>query len=458
MSSFLWLSLAMGLCAVRAEGPAAAVPDASAEAEGDRLLGENELEGAEKLYLQAWKAATVDSKRALLYTKVGIARLGTMQGKKVWPAARDVFERAAKLDPKLAMAQWGLAETFECTNIGSDSDQLTLKQNWQNCEDAIGGLDAAIALDPKPAVFHYARAFKHWTLGISKGASGKGGGGGEAAARKAGAPSCRTAVRTAPPWDPYYANCVNIFEGDEYKSDRDEIEAKRKDDAKPPMKQAAIWLRYLIESAARPVVEAPKEIKGSGVKVGTGQAAAPSTRKLNVRVHADAKEWEPVSLVKSGDAFQAKTFFTRRIRKVKGAYKGEDAAAKAAARLHRVKDDTMLIIAVYPASLRFRRTHLEARFLIQEGFLEEVKVAAVSVPGGVWTEGDQQEDSFTLRAKGVEFEEEAPGSAQARLSAIDALPGKDALNAGSIRLAAFGDKDLAFVSFGWSVAGLKAAR
>lgn len=203
--------------------------------------------------------------------------------------------------------------------------------------------------------------------------------------------------------------------------------------------------------APAPAPEAePGEIKGKGLKRGTGKVAPAAVKKTAVKIHADAKDWEPVSLVRSGVAAQAKTFFERRIRKVRGAYKGQGAAAKATARIHKFKGDSMLVVSVYPASLRYRRTHLEARFLIQEGFLEGVTVAAVTVPGGAWEAADDKEDSFSLRAKGVEFQEESPGSAAARLSAVTADAGASQ-NAGSVRLAAFGDPELGFVSFGWSV-------
>jgi hypothetical protein len=190
-------------------------------------------------------------------------------------------------------------------------------------------------------------------------------------------------------------------------------------------------------------------------EVSTAAPAAVAVAKSRVRVPKGAADWEPVSVKAADGAKAAKTFFERRIRRVKGAYKGERSLAQAAARLYPFKGGNWLVISLSPDSLRERRTHLEASFLIKEGSLREVKVAAVALSE---KGGSAGEDSFALRRKGIAFEEVSPGSAEVRLSVLDDQPGARTLNAGSVHLAAFGDKKLGFVSFGWSVTGLKAAR
>ena len=88
-----------------------------------------------------------------------------------------------------------------------------------------------------------------------------------------------------------------------------------------------------------------------------------------------------------------------------------------------------------------------------EGFVEDVKVQAVSVadprPGvGVGL------DSYALRAEGIEFQEESPGSGQITVSALDARPGKKTFNAGRLKLAEFAAKELGFADVSWSARGL----
>jgi hypothetical protein len=149
------------------------------------------------------------------------------------------------------------------------------------------------------------------------------------------------------------------------------------------------------------------------------------------------------------------------VRKFKGGvYRGQRSSARAAARIYPTKDDRWLVISVYPTALRKKRMHFEARFLIQEGYLEEVKVAAVSVVGGAYSAGDEKDDSFSLRRKGVDFTEQLPGGAEVELSAIDAAVGPRAFNAGRVKLAAFGDNDreLGFVNFSWDVSGVSGER
>jgi hypothetical protein len=177
-----------------------------------------------------------------------------------------------------------------------------------------------------------------------------------------------------------------------------------------------------------------------------------------VHIHPEAAEWEPFSVKDAGESFKARTFFERRVRKMrKSGYKGEASASKAKARSYQVKDDRMLVVSVYPAVLRARRTHVEVRFLVVEGYLEEVKVAAVTVSGDrEFAAADENEDSVSLRADGVDFIEIYPSAAEVQVLALDPGPGRSAYNAGAVRLSAFGETDMGFVNFGWSLRGVEA--
>jgi hypothetical protein len=179
----------------------------------------------------------------------------------------------------------------------------------------------------------------------------------------------------------------------------------------------------------------------------------PAIPKSRVIVHKDAADWEPVS-VRLRPAAGGRSSFEAKLRKVGGRYRGRPSAVKAAARVHAAGEDSWLVVCVYPASLRSQRAHMEARFFIQEGYLEKVELATVRIAGGEWSADDDKEDSFSLKAKGVDFNERMPGSAEVELSAIDPGPGPRACNAGQVHHAAFGGEDLGFVNFSWSVTGV----
>jgi hypothetical protein len=179
----------------------------------------------------------------------------------------------------------------------------------------------------------------------------------------------------------------------------------------------------------------------------------PAVPKSRVIVHKEAVDWEPVS-VRLRPAAGGRNSFEAGLRKAGGSYRGRPSAAKVAARLHSAGDDRWLVVCVYPVSLRSERMHMEARFFIQEGYLEEVKVAAVRIAGGRWSPDDEKEDSFSLKAKGMDFNEQMPASAEITLAVIDPRLGPHTLNAGSARHASFGGEDLGFVNFSWSVTGV----
>ena len=164
-----------------------------------------------------------------------------------------------------------------------------------------------------------------------------------------------------------------------------------------------------------------------------------------VTVGADAQDWRPVS-VRSSPAAVGRTFFERKV----GQGRGAPSPARAAARLHADKKGRLLIVSVYPSSLRGRRTHLEVRLSVEQGELEKASVAAVTVVGGTPSAADEKEDSVTLRAKGTDFIEESPASASLFLSSLDLGPGR-AANAGRVKDASFGGMNLGMVDFSWNL-------
>ncbi|MBI3288556.1 MAG: hypothetical protein HYZ74_03455, partial [Elusimicrobia bacterium] len=121
------------------------------------------------------------------------------------------------------------------------------------------------------------------------------------------------------------------------------------------------------------------------------------------------------------------------------------------------RDSTWLVVSVYPKSLERREAHIEVRFRVFEGFVEEMQVAAVSIIDRRRREPSAHPlDSFDLRAEGIEFQEEGPGSGAVVVSALDARTRKDAANSGRLELAEFVDKDLGFVNLSWSARGVAA--
>ena len=140
--------------------------------------------------------------------------------------------------------------------------------------------------------------------------------------------------------------------------------------------------------------------------------------------------------------------------KSKGKLKGVGSKAKAAARVVVSKNDRWLVVSVFPAALEKRRLHFEVRFRVVEGFVEDVKALAVSVVDPRPSVGAGL-DSYALRAEGIEFQEESPGSGRIEVSALDARPGKGTFNAGKLKLAEFADPRLGFSDVSWSVRGMR---
>jgi hypothetical protein len=100
-----------------------------------------------------------------------------------------------------------------------------------------------------------------------------------------------------------------------------------------------------------------------------------------------------------------------------------------------------------------RRIHFEVRLKIVEGLVEEAKAAVVTIVDPRPNEGDGL-DSYELRARGVEFEEDSPSAGTLLISAVDPRPSKSAVNSGTLKLGAFGNKAVGLSDVSWSVKGL----
>lgn len=195
----------------------------------------------------------------------------------------------------------------------------------------------------------------------------------------------------------------------------------------------------------------------AGFKVAGGAPKAKLERPMHAVIHPDAKDWEPVSLKAGGDPFQAETSATLRESKVRGKYKGTASKAKASARVHKAGQDRWLVVSVFPKGLERARMHFELRFRIVEGFVEDAKAAVVTIVDRRAGAGAGL-DSYELRARGVEFEEDSPESGSLLVSAMDPRPSKSAFNAGTLKRASFGDKEVGLADASWAVKGLPAPK
>ena len=183
-----------------------------------------------------------------------------------------------------------------------------------------------------------------------------------------------------------------------------------------------------------------------------GAVKAKLTRPIRAILHAEAKDWEPLSLKAGGLPELATTAAVLRQEKVKRKLKGTPSQAKATAHLIQRKDTSWLVISVFPKGLEKKRAHFEIRFRLFEGYVEDVKASLVTIvdrrSGGALLNSDE------LRARGVEFEEDSPASGHVLIAALDPRPLKTARNAGTLKLAAFADKDAGLADVSWSTTGL----
>lgn len=192
----------------------------------------------------------------------------------------------------------------------------------------------------------------------------------------------------------------------------------------------------------------------AGVKIGGGAPKAKLSRPMHAIIHPDAKDWEPVALKAAGDPGQAETRVILREEKVRGKYRGAAVKASASARLYKAGQDRVLVLRVFPKSaVDRRRVHFEVRLKIIEGYVEEAKVAAVTVVDDRPNVGAGL-DARELRDRGIEFEEDTPASGTLLISALDPRPSKTAVNSGVLKLASFGNKVVGLADVAWSAKGL----
>ena len=220
-----------------------------------------------------------------------------------------------------------------------------------------------------------------------------------------------------------------------------------------------------VAGSSATVTTSPLELGTTAPIEEAAQPEQPPEHPIRVHVHREAAHWKPIGLRTAAEDpatfMQIKTAFTRKIRastvKGKRVLKGEPSRkVKATARLHKVGEDLLLVVSVYPASLRSLRKHMEVRYRLVEGFLEEVQVAAVTIRGGAPSPEDESLDAVALEKRGIEFREDFPGSGQVRVTAIDAKVSKRAYNVATVRKAEFGDRELGTVDLTYFAKGLAA--
>lgn len=198
------------------------------------------------------------------------------------------------------------------------------------------------------------------------------------------------------------------------------------------------------------------EMAGRGFKVGGGAPRAKLARPLHAVIHKDAADWEPLGVREGGLPGAGDNTVSLKVVKVKGRMKGENSKARSAARLHKgAKDSRWLVISLYPKSLELKRTHLELRFRVFEGYVEEVSAAAVTVTDRRRQQTARLLDSYDLREQGVEYQEERPGSGQIVVAELDPRPGTASVNSGRLEKAEFADSNFGFVNLSWSVRGVR---
>lgn len=206
------------------------------------------------------------------------------------------------------------------------------------------------------------------------------------------------------------------------------------------------------------VVVASTETVAASTATVEAASEPPLTRPIRLKVHPESSEWEPVSLKVGGAPEELSNFVECRLhrRRVKGktVYSGHRSKARAVARVHPYKGERMLYVSVFPDKLKRAHKHLELRFLDIEGFLEKLQVVAVTVDPADASRAPATADAWQLERKGVSFQEEYASSGRLELAAIDARPGRAAVNAGKLLLAQFGDQELQGVSLSYAVRGL----
>lgn len=198
------------------------------------------------------------------------------------------------------------------------------------------------------------------------------------------------------------------------------------------------------------------DVAGHGVKVAGDEPRKKIVRPMHAVVHKDAADWEPVGLKVGGVPGAADNAVALKVVKIKGRMKGENSAARSAARVHKGKKDSRwLVISVYPKSLEKKRTHFEVRFRIFEGFVEEVEAAAIIVTDRRRQKSSRLLNSYDLREQAIEYQSERPGSGMLVVAELDPRSGAASRNSGRLEKAEFPGSDFQFVNLSWSTKGVR---
>ncbi|MDE2492221.1 MAG: hypothetical protein KGM24_15340, partial [Elusimicrobia bacterium] len=191
---------------------------------------------------------------------------------------------------------------------------------------------------------------------------------------------------------------------------------------------------------------------------GIKKAGAPKPKPapgIRAKLLRESRTWKPLSL-RAVPAGAAVTKVERRLEKVKGRYRGTTTSARAIARVHREGPNRLLVVSVFPrtlgALLDRRHPHFELRFRVDEGYLDAVTAALVTVsdPRGAGLDSDE------LAARGIPYETDTPASGEVLLSALDARASRSAVNAGILRHASFASPGVGLADVWWSVRGARA--
>ncbi|MBI5210683.1 MAG: hypothetical protein HY927_11990 [Elusimicrobia bacterium] len=203
----------------------------------------------------------------------------------------------------------------------------------------------------------------------------------------------------------------------------------------------------------------------------------PPPRRPSAKIGREAARWKPVPVRKTGEADMINDSFVHHVRRVRikddtpapaegeppaeppkpsYEYKGSHSRFKAEARSYKAGPSRLLVIALYPEAVKASRMHVELRYKVEAGALKRVEIAAVWLRAQTSDAKEPQRDSMTLRREGVEFEEVSPAGAQVFVAHLDAQPGgAAAFNAGRVKAADFGIRELKTVNLSYAVAGVK---
>ncbi len=211
-------------------------------------------------------------------------------------------------------------------------------------------------------------------------------------------------------------------------------------------------------AVAADTTTAAPAVSTGGVKVAGARKKPVLKRPILAHLHRAARGWRPLSLRAGGDPERARTYVELNLPRSGPRRRGERLKATASARLYKDGDEHWLVISVFPKPrdpvLARKRLHFEIRLRVVLGFVEEVRAAAVTLSGPGAARGAGL-NARELDARGVAYEEDAPGSGEVLISALDPRPSWTAFNAGVLRRAAFAGRGVRLSDVSWKVRGLR---